>query len=139
MSQIKIDIVIPSYINDIYCIVPCIDNLSKQTVMPNNIIICISEINKDIANILTNEIKNMNVNTNIIVLDTTEKMNASQNRNRGIMYCKNNTNSDYIMFIDCDDFSHSKKIEYFLYFLNKNNNISLFVHNYSLNDYNFNI
>jgi hypothetical protein len=44
-KNIKIDIVVPSYINDFYCIVDCIKNLSEQTVKPNNIIICVSQIN----------------------------------------------------------------------------------------------
>ena len=41
-KNVKIDIVVPSYINDFKCILVCIKNLSKQTVKPNNIIICVS-------------------------------------------------------------------------------------------------
>ena len=130
-KNIKIDIVVPSYINDFYCIVDCIKNLSEQTVKPNNIIICVSQINIEQKNYLFYEINKLNLKFNIIINDINIKQNASQNRNRGIEYCLNYTKPDYIMFCDCDDIIHTKKIEYFLYSLNYFNNINLLVHNYA--------
>lgn len=138
--MVKIDIVIPSYINDFECILPCIKNLAEQTVKPNNIIICVSEINNTHKNCLENEINTLNYEFNIIIHDTPLKQNASQNRNRGIEYCLNYTKPDYIMFCDCDDIIHTKKIDSFIYFYNAmDSNINLFVHDYALSQESFDI
>jgi len=140
VTQYKIDIVIPSYINDFECILPCIKNLSEQTIKPNNVIICISEINNSHKKYLEDEINTLNVNFNIIIHDTLLKQNASENRNRGIDYCLNYTNPDYIMFCDCDDITHTKKIESFLYILkNINNDINIFLHDYAFSQATFDI
>ena len=100
MNNIKIDIVIPSYINHFNCVLGCIKNLSEQTIKPNNIIVCISEINTDQKEYLLNEINKINFNFNVIINDINIKNNASQNRNRGIKYCLKYTKPDYIMFCD---------------------------------------
>jgi hypothetical protein len=139
-KNVKIDIVVPSYINDFNCILDCIKNLSEQTVNPNNIIICVSEINIEQKNYLYNEINKLNLKFNIIINDINIKQNASQNRNRGIEYCLNYTKPDYIMFCDCDDIIHTKKIEYFLYYLNNiNNNLNILLHNYAFSNEYFDI
>ena len=82
---------------------------------------------------MLDEINKLNLSFPIIINDTSIKQNASENRNRGIEYCLNYTMPDYIMFCDCDDIIHTKKIEYFLYYLSINNNINLFLHNYTYN------
>ena len=140
VTQYKIDIVIPSYITDFDCIMPCIKNLSEQTIKPNNVILCVSEINNTHKIYLENEINILNFKFNIIIHDTLMNQNASENRNRGIDYCLNYTNPDYIMFCDCDDITHTKKIESFIYFNNMmDSNINLFVHNYAFSEDTFDI
>jgi hypothetical protein len=138
--MIKIDIVIPSYIKDFDCILSCIKNLSEQTIKPNNIIICVSEINNNHKIYLDDEVNKLQLNFNVIINDTPLKHNASENRNRGIEYCLNYTKPDYIMFCDCDDIIHTQKIESFIYFYNTmETNVNLFVHNYSFSQENFDI
>jgi hypothetical protein len=139
-NNIKIDIIIPSYINHFYFVLDCLKNLSKQTVKLRNIIICISEIDINQKKYLSNEINKLNFNFNVIINDINIKNNASQNRNRGIEYCLKYTKPDYIMFCDSDDIIHTKKIEYFLYYLlNINNNVNLFVHEYAFSNESFDI
>ena len=138
--MVKIDIVIPSYIGDFYCILPCIKNLSEQTIKPNNVIICISEINNSHKKYLEDEINTLNFKFNIIIHETLLKQNASENRNRGIDYCLNYSKPDYIMFCDCDDIIHTKKIESFIHFYNAmDTNINLFVHDYAFSQEKFDI
>jgi hypothetical protein len=138
--MVKIDIVIPSYIGDFHCILPCIKNLAEQTVKPNNIIICVSEINNNHKIYLEDEINKLQLNFNLIINDTPLKQNASENRNRGIDYCLNYSKPDYIMFCDCDDIIHTKKIESFIYFYNMmDTNINLFVHDYAFSQERFDI
>jgi len=138
--MVKIDIVIPSYIRDFDCILPCIKNLAKQTVKPNNIIICVSEISNNHKIYLEDEINKLQLLFKVIINDTPLKQNASENRNRGIEYCLNYTKPDYIMFCDCDDIIHTKKIESFIYFYNvMDTNINLFVHNYAFSHETFDI
>lgn len=43
--SVKIDVIILSHTKNFNYIIECIKNLSYQTINPNNIIICISEIN----------------------------------------------------------------------------------------------
>jgi glycosyltransferase involved in cell wall biosynthesis len=138
--MVKIDIVIPSYIGDFNCIMVCIKNLSEQTVKPNNIIICVSEINNTHKIYLENEINKLELDLNVIINDITIKQNASANRNRGIDYCLQYTKPDYIMFCDCDDIIHTKKIEIFLYILQHiTNDINLLVHNFAFKHDTFDI
>jgi len=127
-NQIKIDVVIPTYIKDFDCIMPCINNILLQTIKPNNIIVAVSEINDLQQKSLQDNINRLDYK-NIYIYSTKYKQNAAQNRNRGINYCENHTKPDYIMFVDCDDITHTKKIEIFIDYLKKQE-ISLFVHDY---------
>jgi len=128
--SIKIDVIILSHSKNFNYILECIKNLSYQTINPNNIIICISETNFYEKKYLENQINKLNLDLNIFIDYVDKEQNLSQNRNRGIDYCINNTKPDYIMFCDSNNIIHSKKIEYFLYYL-LNININMFVHNYA--------
>jgi len=131
MSSIKVDIVVPSYIKDLKCIVPCLRNLKKQTVTPNNIIVCISEISDNVATQLRQGIRMyLDMPCNVVLLNCTQPQNAAQNRNRGIDYCQKYTHPDFIMFIDCDDVTNIHKIEYFLQALALIPDMVLFLHDY---------
>jgi hypothetical protein len=137
---IKIDVVIPTYIGDFYNIKNCVENLLLQTILPNHIIIAISEINKELKIMLEMELNKLEqTETKIIILDIIEKKNGAQNRNRGIAYAKENTKPDYIMFVNCDDITHINKIEYFLYSLSILSDVSMFLHNYVSGNIDFDI
>jgi glycosyltransferase involved in cell wall biosynthesis len=137
--SVKIDIVVPSYIKDFDCILGCIKNLSEQTIKPNNIIICVSEITNEQFIFLENEVNSMNMNVNVIINYTSNKQCAAENRNRGIQYCLDYTHPDYIMFCDCDDVVHTKKLEIFFKCVKYNKNINLLTHNYTLSQVDFDI
>lgn len=129
-KKISIDVVIPSYINDYKYILPCIQNLSLQTYPPDNVIVCVSSIDEKIKDYLVGEINKLTLPFKAVVLATSIRQNAAQNRNRGILYCKENTQPDYIMFVDCDDITHTRKIEYFKKLIKLKKNINLFCHKY---------
>ena len=96
--MVKIDVVIPTYIGDFDCIQKCVENLLLQTVLPNHIIIAVSEINKIIRTKLEIDLSKLDKkNTNIIILDTIEKRYCAQNRNRGIVYAKEHTIQDIFL------------------------------------------
>jgi glycosyltransferase involved in cell wall biosynthesis len=137
--NIKIYVVVPSYIKDFDCILPCVKNLSEQTIKPQNIIVCVSEITNEHKETLDNAINDLKLPVNVIIHFTTMSQNASANRNRGIEYCLNNTHPDYIMFCDCDDVVHTKKIESFIACLEYRENINIFVHSYSYLQVDFDI
>lgn len=129
-QSVTLDIVIPSYINDCKYIIPCLENLSLQTCLPDNAIVCVSSIDQKIGNQIRQEIGKLSLPFNVVVLDTFIRQNAAQNRNRGIKYCKENTFPDYIMFVDCDDITHTRKIEYFKKIIKLRKEINLLCHKY---------
>jgi len=89
-NKVKIDIVIPTYLNDFNCILPCINNLLLLNILLHNIIISISKINYMHKNFLKDKIDALDFK-NIFIHNTSYKQNVSQNRNRVIKYCQTYT------------------------------------------------
>lgn len=100
----KISVVIPIFPPHVNFLEDSIKSLEKQTYKPDEIIIALSETNLEQSNEIINNIKS---DLNIIMLPTTEKQYAGQNRNRGALIAKN----EIICFIDVDDESHPQKLE----------------------------
>jgi len=90
-----------------------IDNILTQTILPNEIIIIISEYvdNNDNNLILSNiEDKVKKYNINFIVDTFVNKQYAGQNRQIAYNLC----NSNIIIFQDCDDLAHKQRNEILL-------------------------
>ena len=93
----------------------CINSILYQTILPNEIIIIISEyvknnLNDEKIKLLNDKIKNKNINSIIKIYN--KKQYAGKNRQIAYNLCS----SDIIIYQDCDDLTHKKRNEILLYF-----------------------
>jgi hypothetical protein len=129
LTNIPISIIIPTYPPHFNKLDNLICNIVCQTVQPEEVIICASECSIDMAEKLTKQlISKHNPIFDLRFSITVNKNNAAENRNRGIKCAK----SKYIMNLDCDDYSHCRKIEIMKYLLYKYPNVNLICHSYSI-------
>lgn len=130
-KTVPISIIIPTYPPHFHKIDNLICNIISQTNYPEEVIICASECSQEDGDILKENLNDkFRPNFKIIVSTTINKNNPAENRNRGISISKNK----YIMNLDCDDFSHCRKIEIMNYIIQKYPNVDLICHNYILNN-----
>tara|TARA_B110000037_G_scaffold31989_1_gene38456 strand:- start:4663 stop:8673 length:4011 start_codon:yes stop_codon:yes gene_type:complete len=128
---VPISIIIPTYPPHFHKIDNLICNIIGQTSYVEEVIICASQCSEENGMILQNTlISKYEPLFNIIVSTTVERNNPAENRNRGINVSKNK----YIMNLDCDDFSHCRKIEIMYYLIKTNPNVDLICHNYILDN-----
>ena len=125
----NISIVIPCYPPHIIYLDNTFNDILKQTILPQEVILAISGINEETKHILYNKFVNLFKNSNIefSLIHTEKNQFAGVNRNMGATMAKN----DYIMFIDADDCLHPQKIEITKYFLCKYNP-NVLVHSLSI-------
>jgi glycosyltransferase involved in cell wall biosynthesis len=98
----SVGVVIPCHEPYFKFIPTLLENIDKQSVKPNQVIISCSSWMQ------TYEL-NFNYNTlPVKILFTKEILNQAANRNRAAMY----STADIITFIDADDIIHPRKIEY---------------------------
>ena len=130
-NPVPISIIIPTYPPHFHKIDNLICNIIGQTSYPEEVIICASQCSEEDGKILQNTlISKYEPLFNIIVSTTVERNNPAENRNRGISFSKNK----YIMNLDCDDFSHCRKVEIMYYLIQNNPDIDLICHNYVLDN-----
>jgi len=101
-----LSIIVPCFPPHIKYLNKLILNINNQTVLPEEIIVAISEMNNHDGNNLQTDLQE-NSNIKIIVFPTLNKCTAGMNRNRGV----EKANHDYVMFLDADDLYHNQKIE----------------------------
>ena len=129
--DISLTVIIPTYPPHFSKLDNIICNICSQTSQPNEVLICASECSNEQAEIIKNTlIKEHSPEFDLRVVNTTEKNNAAENRNRGIK----NSNYEYIVTIDSDDFSHIRKFEIIKYLFNKYPETNLICHDYTLNE-----
>jgi hypothetical protein len=95
-------IAIPSYINHIKYIPNLLDEISKSTILPNQVSISISSYD--------DELQIGNYPFEVIITKHRDAKNASQNRN----IAGSKLSTDIISFFDSDDLPHRKRNEYIL-------------------------
>ena len=128
---VPISVIIPTYPPHFHKIDGLICNIIGQSNYPEEVIICASQCSEEDGKILQNTlITKYEPLFNIIVSTTIEKNNPAENRNRGIFVAKNK----FIMNLDCDDFSHCRKVEIMYYIIQNNPGIDLICHNYILDN-----
>jgi glycosyltransferase involved in cell wall biosynthesis len=111
-------IVIPIYPPHLNFIPRIINNIilsENSTVLISEIILCISEINSEISNKITEAYKELKIP--ITISFVSEPKNASQNRNRGWELAK----SEYICFLDADDIYHPERFNILKEIIEENN------------------
>ena len=116
-----VSIVVACYRPHIHYLPQLIKNLEEQTIKPYEVILAISEL-------LPTDHIIFNTFLNVIIYPETNKCNQSKNRNRGCQIAK----GDYIMIVDADDLTHSRKIELCLHYLEKYPETNMIVHSYEL-------
>ena len=126
----NISVVIPIYPPHFKLIPNIINNLLKSTLLPNEIILALSEINQnDALELCKKEIKLCNENNVLLIITADLNINyAGGNRNRGFKF----STGEIITFIDIDDETHIQKIEIIKNIFTKISNIKMLLHNYSI-------
>ena len=77
-----------------------LENISKQTVIPDEISISISE--------MENYYPTNDYGLNLIITTTIDKKNGAENRN----IASSKLNTDIVSFMDCDDLMHPQRTEF---------------------------
>lgn len=112
----SISIVIPCYPPHIDHLDNTFQNILNQTVLPDEVIVAISETSGELRDELLDRFsKYFNNKIRFDVVSSIRKQNPGTNRNMGVTVAK----SEYVMFIDADDDIHPLKIEATQYYLEK--------------------
>jgi len=104
-----------NYINDLEML---LENISKQTVKPDEISISISEVDEYYP-------KN-DYGLNLIITTHTGKKNGATNRN----IAAKKLTTDLISFFDCDDLMHIKRTEFIKNVFENNQDVKILVHDF---------
>jgi len=98
-----------------------IKNIEKFTLHPKEVILAVSQYNDTFPAVRSDSL-------NIVLLPTSIKQNASQNRNRGLRVAT----GEYICIADGDDLIHVKKLELCRDIFKTHPHINLLVHGYDV-------
>lgn len=98
-------VIIPCIPNHIKFLDRMITSLSQQTRKPNEIIVAVSELDRNDSNLLEKHLKKIFFKCR--VYSTLSKQKSWENRDRGASISK----SDYLFFLDADDECHPQRIE----------------------------
>ena len=104
--------------NGLSCIIPCypphkkflnqcFEQIKKQSLLPNEVILAISETDQNEANRIKEEFSLLykQINIDFKIINSTKQQFAGINRNMGASIA----NYEYITFVDCDDYLHPDK------------------------------
>jgi len=125
---------IPSIPQDIIHFRNLINNINKQTLLPNDIIIALSETTDTASKKIETELNNIS-KVPVKISNTIDKAYAGINRNR----VASESTSEYIIFLDADDFMHPQRIEIVDKVLKKNNKPVGLIHGLKLENDNSDI
>lgn len=127
-NKTPISVIIPIYPPHLKFIPSLIKNMNEQTLLPDEVILCISEISLEDSQAILEKHRH-NSKFELVIHGTHEKQNQSQNRNRGILIAKHK----FVMNCDADDIIHYEKIEIMKYILGLRPHTNLICHNYFYN------
>lgn len=127
-NKTPISVIIPIYPPHLKFIPSLIKNMNEQTLLPDEVILCISEISLEDSQAILEKHRH-NSKFELVIHGTHEKQNQSQNRNRGIIIAKHK----FVMNCDADDIIHHEKIEIMKYILGLRPHTNLICHNYFYN------
>lgn len=106
--ELKISVCIPCLSDHIYLLDRCIKSVYKQILHPHEVIVSISSV-QDLETTKTNvenQIGKYRDRLKLIILYTSEKKYAGENRNIAISH----STGDIITFIDADDAMHNNRL-----------------------------
>jgi glycosyltransferase involved in cell wall biosynthesis len=120
----KLGVAIPCYKYHIPTLKRCLDAIEKQIIKPEIVIVsCSSCVREDIPD------DYYNYSFPLEILLTTERQNASQNRNVATRKCIEK-GMDFISYIDCDDEMHPQRIELLKKCITSNPECEFIVHSF---------
>ena len=121
-----LSLVIPCYNADYHLLHNLLDEFSKQTKAPNEIIVSSSGLKEPIDAPPPKNVTIAGESVPVIHVNSKKRLYAGAARNRGADV----VNSQLIMFFDVDDIPHPQKIELTLKIFSKNN-MNAFVHSFT--------
>ena len=126
----KISVCIPCHVNNVECVEDILNDLSGQTVKPDEVIVFVKPVPPDfelpgeqVALMSSNDI-------NLVLLTSENQSTMGEAKNR----CSEKASGDILCFMDCDDRVHPQKIECVHRFFDSEGNDSVFLHSYTRND-----
>jgi glycosyltransferase involved in cell wall biosynthesis len=122
-DNLDISVVIPVY-NSNKTIIRAIDSIINQTILPKEIIIVDDKSTDNTIEIINSYINKNNKDITIRLISLKENSGPSKARNTGW----NNSESEYIAFLDSDDSWHPQKLEIQYSFMKENHDIKLCGH-----------
>lgn len=126
-DNLTITIGIPCIPRDITKLDRLFKSIENQTHKPLEVILALSEVTKDNADIYEKEYNNK-YSFKIKIVSTEEQCYAAKNRNRIIPHI----NGDLISFIDADDAMHPERLEKISEIFKEYNNMDGLLHTHSL-------
>ncbi len=121
----KISVIIPCHPPDLKDLPQALSSLNQSTLLPNEVIVALSETDKKEGLKLTRKFQ-ASCKFPITFATTLKKQYAGQNRNRGARIAR----YDILVFFDADDLCHPQKLEITKYIFDKYQP-KLFLHQYS--------
>jgi hypothetical protein len=131
--DISVSVIIPCYHKHFHFLQNLLEEYSKQTELPNQIVISISEAKKIPASEIT-KLKNSKWPFEVKILVTNRQLFAGQNRNKAAA----NASYEILVCQDADDIPHPQRIELIKYaFNNYQIDFLMHLHSYEENILNF--
>ena len=128
--MLKLACIIPCYPPHIKYLDQCFNQIKKQSTLPNEVILAISETSKEDADKLLDKYNNFfnEINIEFKIINSVKQQYAGINRNMGVSI----SNSEYITLINCDDFLHLDKFLLTLKYMEKYNS-DVLIHSFVWN------
>lgn len=126
----KLGCIIPCYPPHIKYLDQCFKQIKKQSLLPNEVILAISETSKENADKLLEKYSTffMDINIDFKIVNSIKQQYAGINRNMGVSIC----NSEFITFVDCDDYLHPDKFLITIKYMEKYNS-DVLIHSFVWN------
>lgn len=107
-SQLSTCVVVPSVPEHVSHLDDLFDSVASQTVLPDKVVVALSETDSQTCNFLETEFRNKFTDIDIKFDCVDQKAFSATNRNRGSHECHA---QDLIAFMDADDIMHPKRVQ----------------------------
>lgn len=122
----KISVVSPCHVNDIYCLSDFFSDLGKQSRLPDEVVVYIQPL----KGIKFNPYKYISESVSVQIITSEIPTVMGYNKNRAIEW----TSGDIICLMDIDDRIHSDKLKIVENFFKSNQECDVLLHSYKQND-----
>lgn len=112
--EIKVSVIIPCYYKHFNLIPTLLKYYVKQTVLPDEVVISLSECHK-VPNASILKVSKNKWPFTLKILKSTEQLSSGQNRNRASA----GSSGDLLIYQDADDIPHPKRVELIKYIFEK--------------------